>query len=172
MSPSSRRPLARGPLTQGTLARLVPLLALLAACGKGDTSFSKDQTDNTNIEGTGQLQLTPSGPLEWSELAPGYPCSKYLRIDSLGVQALVVSRIDITVSGGGVFRLPESHEAIELQQGESYEFRVQAELQTLTEAEGELRIRSNDETEVDLRVPLLGHPVEEWDSGSTEAPPC
>lgn len=153
-----------------TILRAAPLALALAACSGGDTSFSQDNNENTNVQGTGELELYPADGLVWEAVAPNLPCSKYMRIDSLGVQELIVDKIDITTSGGGVFTLPESHSNIVLPQGESYEFRVQATITELVAAEGELRIRSNDEEFVDLRVPLSAIPVESWDSGTGEDP--
>lgn len=152
------------------ILRIALLGSTLTACSGGDTSFSQDNNENTNIQGAGELDLYPAEGLVWEAVAPNLPCSKYMRIDSLGVQELIIDKIDITTSGDGVFTLPETHSSIVLPQGESYEFRVQATISELVVAEGELRIRSNDEEVVDLRVPLSAIPVESWDSGTGEDP--
>jgi hypothetical protein len=150
--------------------RMGALVLALTACSGGDASFSKDNNENTDVGGTGELGLYPEGGLVWEAVAPNLPCSQYMRIDSLAVQELIIDKIDITSSGGGVFTLPESHADIVLPQGESYEFRVQATITELVAAEGELRIRSNDAEVVDLRVTLSAFPVESWDSGTSEDP--
>lgn len=152
---------------------LLPILGLaLAACSKGDTSFSAGNGDGTTQVGNGGLEVTPSAGIVWEGLVPGFPCSEYLRIDSVGLEELNIDQVDITVSGDGVFTLPSSHEGVSVPPGDFYELAVQATLSTLAPATGELRIKSNDEDNADLRLPLTANPATDWDTGDTGQPPC
>lgn len=155
-----------------TLITLSLSLVLAGTGCQGDNSFTTGGNDNANQVGSGQMEVIPAAGVVWEGLVPGYPCSEYVRIDSVGIEDLNIDRIDITASGDGVFSLTQEHESISLPAGESYELPVQARLSTLAMATGELRIKSNDEETVDLRLTLTANPAAEWDTGDTGEPPC
>ncbi|RME22694.1 MAG: hypothetical protein D6798_15205 [Deltaproteobacteria bacterium] len=145
-------------------------LAVLLGC-TADTSFHAGNDNNDNIQGTGDYNMLPAGDLVWEGLVPGYTCSKYVRLDSVGEEPLVINRIDITETGGGVFSMEEIRD-VSVDIGDSLEFSIQARLQTAEPATGELRISSNDKDEVDARVTLQALPAEDWDTGDTGIPEC
>lgn len=149
---------------------LVPslLAGMLVAC-QGDTGFTAGTGNTDDLQGTGDLEMIPAGELVWTDLVPGCTVSQYVRLDSVGDENLVVNRIDVTVSGGGTFSM-DTIQDVTVPIGEAYEFTVQARLADLVEAEGELRIASNDVDSVDLRVPLRAVPVEGLDTGDTGDP--
>lgn len=154
------------------MKRFLALALVLTACGGGETSFTTGNKDNQNQVGTGQLEVIPADGVVWEGLIPGYPCTEYVRIDSVGIEDLNIDQIDVVDSGGGVFSLPDSHSGISLPPGESYELQVQATLSVLEGTTGELRIKSNDEETVDLRLPLTANPAEDWETGDSGDPPC
>lgn len=154
------------------LGSAVWLTLALTACGGGETNFSNSQQDNQNQVGTGMLEVIPAAGVVWEGLVPGYPCTEYVRIDSVGIENLNIDRVDIVDSGDGVFSLPDTHSNITIAPGDSYELTVQASLSSLTLVTGELRIKSNDEETVDLRLPLTANPAADWDTGDTGEPPC
>ncbi|MCK6505235.1 hypothetical protein L6R53_17855 [Myxococcota bacterium] len=154
-------------------ARHLSLIALaLVACAKGDTSFSAGQGDGTTQIGNGGMEVYPAEGLVWEGLVTGFPCSEYLRIESVGLEELNIASVDVTVSGDGVFTLPSTHEGISVAPGDFYELSVQATLSTMEAVTGELRIKSNDEENGDLRLPLTANPATDWDTGDTGQPPC
>ena len=145
------------------------LAAALSACG-GDTNFTVDNNNQTDV-GTGEMTVIPVDGVEWVDVVPGFPCSQYVRIDSVGNDDLNIDRIDITESGGGVFSLSETLDGITLSPGSTKEFTVQADMSALGEATGELRIKSNDITTMDFRLPLHAVSVDSWDTGDTAGQP-
>ncbi len=148
------------------------VLALAALLGcTADTGFNAGDPSNDNIQGTGDYDILPAGDMTWEGLVPGYTCSKYVRLDSVGEETLVINRIDITETGGGVFSMEEVRD-VSVAIGDSLEFTVQARLTSPESATGELRISSNDRDEVDARIVLQAVPATDWDTGDTGEPDC
>ncbi|MCB9777157.1 MAG: hypothetical protein H6742_01170 [Alphaproteobacteria bacterium] len=153
--------------------RRLPLLAslvLLVACG-GDTGFSAGDNSNDELRGTGSVQLYPADQLSWEGLWPGIACSQYMRLESIGDSDLIIDRVDIVESGGGVFTMSEVMDEV-VNPGEAFEFTVQATLSDPADATGELRIRSNDADTPDIRIPLVGAVDPDWTEGDTGTPDC
>ncbi|NOY28177.1 MAG: hypothetical protein GXP62_20115 [Oligoflexia bacterium] len=148
------------------------LAGSLMACTGRDTTFINGTTGNANLAGSGKLEVIPADGVVWEGVVPGYPCSAYVRVDSVGLEPLNIEQADIVDSGGGVFSLPTPVADLTVQPDDHIEFVVQALLSSLTTATGELRIKSNDEDTVDLRLPLTANPSKSWDTGDTGTPPC
>ena len=86
--------------------------------------------------------------------------SATLTISSVGENPLLISRIDITNSGEGLFYTEESLD-VELAPNSSLDVLIIASglQEELVEPRwGELRVRSNDEVSPDIRVPLCAYP--------------
>lgn len=167
-------------MTRLTMAAITALTtSFLAAC-QGDTGFSAGDVNNEDLQGTGAYSIIPEGEILFEELIPGCTVTQYVRLDSIGEESLVISRIDTTVSGDGTFVVASTDgavgaiEDITVPIGDSFEFTIRATLPALAEAVGELRIASNDVDTVDNRIVLRATPTTSgWDSGSADTgDPC
>ncbi len=143
---------------------------ILAAC-QGETGLGAGTGQGDDLKGTGAYDIIPDGDLVWTGLVPGFTCSKYIRLESVGEESLVIERIDLTTTGDGVFTMSEIRD-VTVPVGDAYEFTVQARISSPTSAEGELRITSNDVNDVDKRISLFAEPDTEWDTGDTGEPEC
>ena len=115
---------------------------LLIACGDSSTNIKNE--GDTSTEPTGAISVTPQN-FVFTDIVSEVAQSDTLRIESTGDNPLIVDRVDITNSGGGIFTL-EVTDDFTLNSGDSKELTLVATAeQTLTAPQiGELRIVSND----------------------------
>jgi hypothetical protein len=138
------------------------VLGLVSACG-GDTGFSNTKTDPGSDVGTGRLEVEPSS-LDFPDLQVGYALTKYMVLESVGDDKLVVYDLRI-IAGNGVFQT-ERLEDLTIAEGDRYEVAVTATLAEALEADGTLRVESNDPDQINFDVPLHATPAAEQDTGT------
>lgn len=138
--------------------RALTLTLLLAACG-GETGFQTNPNTNAVEDGNGKLTFYP-GPLTWTDLTPGIATSAYFKLISEGEYDLQVYNVDVIDSAQGQFYIDDV-EAFSLVPGEDREFAVVCTLAGSEMAVGELRVKTNDPDQLDLRVALTATP-EGW----------
>ena len=145
-------------------------LVLLVACG-GDQTFSASKQVANQDQGTGAMEVTPD-PLVFTGLEVGLSQSMPFKVTNTGDGNLQVYKVDLTDSGvpdtGGtaVFYIEEEQDKILAADGER-EFTVVATLSVEAPAVGEARIKTNDEDNMDFRLPLLAYPAG-WDTGAAD----
>lgn len=142
----------------------VILLASLVGCG-GETGFQSGTGDNATTDATGKMEVYPS-ELVWTDLSVGIAESQYLKITSTGDEPLRVYDISVVSSAQGQFYM-EPVDEFELEKGHSQEFSVKCTLAALEEAVGELRIKSSDPDQLDLRLTLTADPAASGDTADT-----
>ncbi|KAA0206077.1 hypothetical protein EDM68_03660 [Candidatus Uhrbacteria bacterium] len=142
----------------------LPTLALLAACG-GETGFQQTPGQNTTTEANGQMEVYPS-ELTWTDLEVGILSREYLKITSTGDETLRIYDISVVSSASGQFTMEEVEE-FEVEPGLEREFTVACTLAADLPAQGELRIRSNDPDQIDLRLSLYATPLGYTGTGET-----
>lgn len=132
-------------------------LLTLAACGDTETGFQQGTDNNATEEGGGVLEFFPT-ELVWTDLEVGVTASQYAKITSVGTEPLSVYEIGVVSSADGQFTV-EDIESFDLQPDGEREFTVQCTLTAEALVEGELRVRSNDADQTDLRISLTATPV-------------
>ena len=131
----------------------------ILSCTGGETGFGKHADGYTAAQGAGQITWSPT-ELLFIDLEPGGSgVSQTLTITSSGDNNLMVDRIDITSSGGGVFYMEEESDLTLAPEREKEIIVVATLPESGTDSMGELRIVSNDADHRDIRVPLCGYPV-------------
>lgn len=147
------------------LTTTTALFFALAGCGGGETGFKVADPDNEQVSGEALLEITRAA-LEWTDLPVGISTSEVFKITSSGETDLNLYEVAIVSSAEGQFYMEEA-EDIELAPGASREFLVVCTLAAEAEAVGEVRIKSNDPDQLDLRVTLTAHPAS-GDSGGSD----
>lgn len=147
----------RVPPNPSPLLGLLPLL--LVACG-GETNFSKSTEEGSNEQGVGEMSVSTTvmvfTDVLWDPKTPVSSGQTFL-ITNIGDNNLAISTLDIADSGGGVFFTEEQDDLIIAPEGEK-EITVVATLTAFEPGYGELRIKSNDGNNRDLRLPLCAFP--------------
>ena len=149
---------------------IAPILALaLVACG-GDTGFSGTPNDNNEVEGNGKLEITPT-TLEFPDLVIGIASSQPVKVTSVGDNTLKLYTVDLADSGGGVFYL-EEESSLSLAPGTEREFTVVATAEEEGLFVGEMRLKTNDVDNLDLRITATawtpGYAPDGSDSGTSD----
>ena len=142
------------------------ILSTLAACNSGETGFSVANPDNEQVSGSALLELYPA-TLEWTDLSVGIATSEVFKITSSGESDLKLYEVAVVSSANGQFYMEEV-EDIELAPGASREFLVVCTLAAEATATGEVRIKSNDPDQLDLRVTLTANPAASTDTGGSD----
>ncbi len=135
-------------------------LTLVFACKTADQGFT---TQTQDIYGDGGFASLSWGPdeLVFEEITEGITYSLEINIQSTGDNTLKIDKVDITDSADGVFYVDTSAtEDIYLDPGVDRDFIVIAQTTTAGVFLGEVRIKSNDSENRDVRIPLCGFPVE------------
>jgi hypothetical protein len=150
---------------------IAPLLALgLVAC-QADTGFSGTQDDNNEIEGNGKLEITPT-TLEFPDLEIGIASSELIKVTSVGDNTLKLYTVDLADSGGGVFYM-EEESSLSLAPGTVKEFTVVATAEEEGLFVGEMRLKTNDIDNLDLRITTTawtpGYAPTSSDSGASDS---
>lgn len=143
--------------------RLVLLLPL-GACVTQDNGVSTTTTTNEDA-GPGGITVTPE-VLEFTNLDPAFAKSLEFTVSSDGENPLLLYTVRIVQSAGDVFHMDEIDETITLQPGETKTWSVAAVMPEAGQAEGTLRIESNDPEDSKFYLPLCAV-TEGW-----EATPC
>ena len=139
------------------------ILSTLAACNSGETGFSVANPDNEQVSGSALLELYPA-TLEWTDLSVGIATSEVFKITSSGESDLKLYEVAVVSSANGQFYMEEV-EDIELAPGASREFLVVCTLTAEASAAGEVRIKSNDPDQLDIRITLTANPTVATDTG-------
>lgn len=142
----------------------VILLASLVGCG-GETGFQNGTGDNATTDASGKMEVYPS-ELVWTDLEVGIAESQYMKITSAGDEPLRVYDINVVSTAQGQFYM-EPVDEFELEKGHTEEFSVKCTLAEAAEAVGELRIKSSDPDQLDLRLTLTAEPAEGGETGDT-----
>lgn len=150
------------------MRRFLPLLLGLAGC-PSSTSFSQQTPEPAPVEGAGMLVYSPT-ELVWEDLEVGTSLSQELILESVGELNLSIFEVRVTDSGAGTFYTEELEDRL-LAPGASLSVIVVATLNAAREAEGTLRVKTNDADHLQLEVPLLARPAGAGpDSGADSAP--
>jgi hypothetical protein len=147
------------------------LLIFLAACG-GEQTFSKSNPEPNVQEGKGSFSIEPA-EIVWTGLdwEAGIGQSEAYVVSNTGESNLVLYKVNLSNAGaleaGNTFYVEEEEE-INLASGSDREFTAVATLAEFDMAEGELRIQTNDDDNLDVRIPLFAYP-DGWveDTGDT-----
>ena len=138
---------------------LIGLLLTSMGCKSADQSFSAQNQDIYTDSGFAEISVTPT-ELVFTEVADGITYSLSFTVESIGENALQIDKVDITNSANGVFYIDTSAtQDITLETGVSRDFIVIAQAVTADTYLGEARIRSNDASHGDIRIPLCTFPV-------------
>ena len=154
--------------------RSVPLFALLLmACSGQSSTFSSKGDDNSTLDqGVGQLTWSPE-VLLIADVQLGIAQAGTLTITSSGDNTLRIDSISLSNAGDGVFYV-EDRSDLNLAPEQETTVDVVANFDNIGFAEGELRIRSNDADNRDLRIPVCavteGYP-DPYSCGEESPPP-
>lgn len=130
--------------------------------GEDDTAADTDTATDTDTGGRvapGTLVVVPES-LEFADLEVGYAMSRELEVRNVGEGTLTIDSARLTDDAGGVFFMEEI-EDLDLAAGESVGWTVAATMRTQGEAEGVLRIASDDPAAPEWDVPLHAETAEE-----------
>ena len=131
---------------------------IFIACGQGDQTFGAVKEVSGQDQGIAMMTIEPSEIL-FQEVEVGISTGEYLVITSVGDGALTIDSVDITNSVDGAFYLgTSSSEDLSLEPGISREIVATVTIQTDEVHIGEMRVRSNDEDNRDVRIPLCAFP--------------
>jgi hypothetical protein len=124
----------------------------MTACNYQDSSFSKNGENNTIDQGAGMISWSPSSLLI-TDVPIGTAKSGLITLTSVGDNNLSIQGIALSSSGDGVFYTSERTD-LTLAPEQSVEVEVVAAFESAMFAIGELRVRTNDANNLDLRIPL------------------
>ena len=132
---------------------------IFIACGQGDQTFGAVKEVSGQDQGTAMMTIDPLEIL-FQEVEVGILSSGSLVITSVGDGTLAIDSVDITNSVDGAFYMDTSSaEDLSLEAGISREIIATVTMQTAEAHIGEMRVRSNDEDNRDVRIPLCAFPV-------------
>ena len=131
---------------------------IFIACGQGDQTFGAVKEVSGQDQGTAMMTIEPSEIL-FQNVKVGMTSGESLVITSVGDGTLAIDSVDITNSADGAFYLGvSSPEDLVLEPGVSSEIDATVTIQTAEVHIGEMRVRSNDEDNRDVRIPLCAFP--------------
>ncbi len=129
------------------------------ACNSADQGFSAQATDIYTDNGYASFEVTPQ-VIIFTEMEDGITYSSGFTVESTGDAMLQIDKVDITNSAEGVFYIDTSTtEDVNLDPGVSREFFVIAQAVTAGVYVGEARIKSNDSSNRDMRIPICAYPL-------------
>ena len=126
----------------------------MACTGQNNTFSSKGDDNSTLDQGVGQLTLSPE-ILIITDIQAGIAQAGQLTLSSTGDNTLRIDSISLSNAGGGVFYV-EERSNLNLSPGQETTVDVVANFVGSGFAEGEVRVRSNDADNRDLRIPVCG----------------
>ena len=132
------------------------LLPLIFACGGEQTFSSSDPAPNTQ-NGKGAFSIEPT-EIVWTELdwENSIGQSEVYVVGNVGDASMVISRINLSNAGaldsGNTFYVEEEEDDITLAAGATREFTIVATLNEFNMAEGELRIQTSDDDNLDVPI--------------------
>ena len=137
--------------------RLV-LFSFIIACNRADQSFSATNTDIIGDQGTISMEWSPS-ELVFMDMEPGFTYSGTIIVTSTGENVLQISKVDVTNSADGIFYTDTSSNTdITLGTDVSRDFIITAQINDNNAYIGEARIKGNDPSHRDVRIPLCAFP--------------
>lgn len=136
------------------------LVGVLGCDSNSDLKYNEASSEQENGDNlSGEVEISADQiELEVEDFET--TVSSTLTVSSIGENPLLISRIDITNSGEGLFYVEEELD-VELAVDSSLDVLIIASglQEELTEPRwGELRVRSNDGSNPDIRVPLCAYP--------------
>ncbi|MGC6506896.1 MAG: hypothetical protein ACON4U_00695 [Myxococcota bacterium] len=125
---------------------------MLACTGQNNTFSSKGDDNSTLDQGVGQLTWSPE-ILIITGVQAGFAQSGQITLSSTGDNTLRIDSITLSNAGSGVFYV-EERSNLNLAPGQDTTVDVVANFDSSGFAKGEVRIRSNDGENRDLRIPV------------------
>ena len=150
--------------------RKIMLFILGFGCASQNSTFSTKGDDNSTLDqGVGKLQWDPAYLLI-TDVQNGVAKSGTITITSIGENTLRIDSIGLSNAGDGVF-YAEDKEDLSLAPDQTTNIEVVASFDSTGFAEGEIRVRSNDADNRDLRIPVCAVSegfTEEYSCGETD----
>ncbi len=145
------------------MTRMMTLTALMGtllfACDGGETGFQNTSEDATGAQGNGLAEITPLeielDEMNWEEAISQ---SAQIKVSNIGDANLKIYDFGLSNSADGVLYADDDSN-IELSPGSEREFTVVATLEVNDQIEGELRVRTSDPDNIDVRIPVLVTPM-------------
>ena len=132
---------------------------IVIACGQGDQTFGAVKEVSGQDQGTAMMTIEPLEIL-FEDVEVGILSSGSITITSVGDGALSIDSVDITNSVDGAFYMDSSSaEDLSLEPGITREIVATITMQTAEIHIGEMRVRSNDEDNRDVRIPMCAFPL-------------
>ena len=132
---------------------------LFIACTQGEQTFGAVNETIGQDQGLAKLEYSPEYII-FSDVTLNILSSQKLTVRSVGDGALMIDKVDISNAANESFYMDESStEDLSLLPDVTRDFDVTVTLKTNDAQYGELRIRSNDEDNRDVRVPLCAFPA-------------
>lgn len=141
--------------------RLILLTVILGCDSNSDLQYNEASSEENNSDNSPGILDVSAEQLEFEVENFETTINETLTVSSIGENPLTIDRIDITNSGDGLFYMEEQLDIV-LDVDTSLDVLVIASglQEELTEPRwGELRIRSNDQDNSDLRIPLCAYPT-------------
>ena len=139
------------PATRWALIALIGL----AAC-ESDTGFQNTGDDNQEVEGAGELELSPA-ELVFDDMALNNTYSQDITFTSVGEVNLRVYEILVISSGEGTFYVGDIDD-LTIAPGSSIPVTVTASLEEDAVKQGSLRVKTNDVSYSEFTIPLIACP--------------
>lgn len=133
--------------------RKIILFILCTGCASQNSTFSTKGDDNSTLDqGVGQIQWEPAYLLI-TDVQNGVAKSGTITLTSIGDNTLRIDSIGLSNAGDGVFYAEEKDD-LSLAPDQTTSIEVVAGFDATGFAEGEIRVRSNDADNRDLRIPV------------------
>ena len=148
--------------------RVIPLLAVLAACSGTDTTLTNGNSDVDTVVGNGVMEIDKTEVLI-DGLVVDFAQSDSFTITSAGEANLLIYEIRIIADATQSFYFEEV-EDIELAPGQTRTENVTCTLTSDAPVDGILRIRTNDPDKASFELPIIGWPegyTGDTDTGTT-----